>query len=73
MYFLERGKGREKEKERNIDVWRETWISCFSHAPTQGLAAQACALTGDQIRDLWVWGTMSNPLSHSSYGHITHF
>ena len=30
--FLERGEGREKERDGNIDV-RETWIACLSRAP----------------------------------------
>ena len=38
--FLERGEGREKEKERNINVWN-------SHMPLTRTwpAVQACALT----------------------------
>ena len=41
--FLERGKGREKEREKNISVW--LLLTC----PLLGIwpAAQACALTGD--------------------------
>ena len=42
--FLEGGEGREKERERNIDVWLPlTW-------PPLGTwpATQACALTGNQ-------------------------
>ena len=39
IYFLERGEGREKERERNINVW----------LPLMGLqpATQARALTGN--------------------------
>ena len=41
--FLERGEGREKERERNISVWLPlTWPS---------LGTQACALTGNPTRD----------------------
>ena len=33
-------------------------------------ATQACALTKNQTGDLSVCGTVSNPLSHTSQGHI---
>ena len=36
--------GREKEKERNIEV-RETSISCFPYAPRTKPTTQVCALT----------------------------
>ena len=41
--FLERGEGREKERERNINVWLP--LVC----PTPGTwpATQACVLTGN--------------------------
>ena len=32
--FLERGKGREKERERNIDVWEKHWLP-LAHTPTR--------------------------------------
>ena len=43
MYFLERGEGRDKERERNINAWLP--LTC----PTLGTwpATQACALTGN--------------------------
>ena len=52
--FLEREEGREKERERNINVWLPlTW-------PPLGTwpATQACALTGNWTGD---------PLVHSPY------
>ena len=44
--FLERGEGREKERERNID-----WLPLA--CPQQGTwpATQACALTGTRMGD----------------------
>ena len=62
--FLERGDGREKERERNTD-----WLP-VAH-PKQGpwFTAQACALTGNQTGDLSVYGTMPNPLSHISQSY----
>ena len=60
--FLERGEGREKERERNINVWlplvrplRGTWPS-----------TQACALTGNRTSDPLVWRPALNPLTHIS-------
>ena len=39
MYlFLERGEGREKERERNINVWETHWWVASHVAPTGGLA-----------------------------------
>ena len=45
--FLERGEVREKERERNINVWLP--LAC----PQLGTwpATQACALTGNGIGD----------------------
>ena len=34
----ERGGGREKERERNMDVWGDTSIGCLSHAPNWRLS-----------------------------------
>ena len=47
ILFFDRGQGREKERERNINVWLP--LVC----PLLGtwLAAQACALTGNQTGD----------------------
>ena len=39
LFILEGGEGREKDKDRSMDV-RETWIGCLSHASTQGPALQ---------------------------------
>ena len=64
--FLERGEGREKERERNINVWLP-----LAH-PQLGtwLATQACALTGNQAGNPLVFRTTPNPLSHTSQGSI---
>ena len=59
--FSERGGG--EETERNIDQLPT------ARAPTRTKpAAQACALTGNQTRDLSVYKTMPNQLSHTSQG-----
>ena len=62
--ILERGKRREKERERNIDV-REKLIGCLLHLPQTGTnpATQACALTsngGKSTGNLSVCGMMHN-------------
>ena len=41
--FLERGEGREKERERNINVWLPLAFPLLGAWP----ATQACALTGN--------------------------
>ena len=57
--FLERGEGREKDRERNID-------GCLSHTPTPETEpkTQARALTGNQTRDLLLGKTVPDQLSH---------
>ena len=60
--FLERGKGREKMKERNINV-RENYRS----------VSQACALTRNWTSDLLLCGTTPNQLSHTSQGSFGQF
>ena len=48
--FLERGKGREKERERNVNVWLPLVWPVLVTWP----ATQACALTGNRTGDLLV-------------------
>ena len=63
MYLLlEREKGREKERERNIDVWLPLTGLQLGTQP----ATQACALTGNQTGDPLVQELALNPLSHTS-------
>ena len=45
--FLERGGGREKERERNIHVWLLLTCPLLGTWPS----TQACALTGNRTRD----------------------
>ena len=71
MYlFLERGEGREKEKEGNIDVW--LLLTC----PQQGTqpTTQACALTGNRTSNPLLCSLVLSPLSHTSLGrsHIVY-
>ena len=47
IYFLERGEEREKERERNINVWLPLMCPLLGTWP----ATQAYALTGNQSSD----------------------
>ena len=71
MYYLfwERGEGREKERERNINVWLPLVHPLLGTWP----ATQACALTGNQTSDSLVCRPVLNPLSHTSQGNFLHF
>ena len=56
--FLERGEGREEERERNINVWLPPACLLLATWP----AAQACALIGNGTSDPLVYrqvGTQS--------------
>ena len=53
--FLERGEGREKENERNINVWLPLARPQMGTWPT----TQACALTGTEPVTLWFTGQCS--------------
>ena len=73
--FLDRGGGREKERERNIDM-QETHRSVASCTttppPPLGTwpTTQACALTGNRTGDLLVHRPTLNPLSHTNQGIV---
>ena len=67
--ILERGEGREKERERNINVWLPLARPQLGTWPT----TQACALTGDQTSDFLVCGSTINPLGQTSQGYFWWF
>ena len=62
--FLDRGEGREKERERNINVWFPVAHLLLGAWPT----TQGWALTGNQTSDLLVLRPAFNPLSHTNQG-----
>ena len=62
--FVERGDGREKERERNISVW----LPLIRPLLETGTAMQACALTANRTHDPLVHRPALNPLSHTSQG-----
>ena len=66
--FLERGVGREKERERNIDR-----LPLAHPRPGTWPSTQTCALTGNQTGDLLVLRPALSPLSHISQGKKINF
>ena len=67
--LLEKGEGKEKDRERNINVW----LPLARLQPGIWPATQACALTGIQTGDLLVCRMTHNPLSHTSQSLLVCF
>ena len=67
--FLQTGEGREKERERNINVWLPLVCPHLGIRPT----TQAGALTGNQTSNPSVLRPALNPLSDSSQGYLAFF
>ena len=57
-------KGGRKRGREIINVWLPLMRPLLGTWP----ATQACVLTGNQIRDIWVCRPALNPLSHTSQG-----
>ena len=62
--FLHRGEGREKERERNINVWLPLMNPQLGTWPE----TQAGTLTGNQTNNPLVHRPALNQLSHNSWG-----
>ena len=62
--YFQRGEGREKKKERKINVWLPLGCPTLGTWPT----TQACDLTRNRTSDLLVCRLALNPLSHTSQG-----
>ena len=76
--FLERGEGREKEKEKHRCA-RETSISCLLHAPTwgPGLQPRHVLWLGIELVTFWFtdqhsihWATPARSQSFFSYSYV---
>ena len=67
--LLSRGEGREKKRERNINVWVPLRGPLLGTWP----ATQACALTGNPTGTLLVHRLVLNPLSYISQGIMRTF
>ena len=64
ILFLGKEQGREKERERNINVWLPLVCPLLETWP----ATQACALTGNRTGGPLVLRSAVNPLSYTSQG-----
>ena len=62
--FLETGERKEKERERNINVW----LPLVQPSLGTWSATQACALTGNRTSNALVHRHTLNPLSYTSQG-----
>ena len=62
--FLDRGERREKERERNINVWLPLACPTLRTWPT----TQACAPTGNRTSSPLIHRPVLNPLSYISQG-----
>ena len=69
LFYLFLEKGREKKRERNINVWLPLMHPLLGTWP----ATQACALTGNQTSDPLVHKPALNPLNHTSQGIMLKF
>ena len=67
--FLERGEGREKEREININLWLPLMCPQLGTWPI----TQACALIGNRTGDTLVHRSALNPLRHTIQGCFLYF
>ena len=66
--FLEGGEGRQKERERNINMWNIDLLPLTCPQLRTWPTTQAYALTGNRSGNLFVHRLVLNPLSHTSQG-----
>ena len=64
--FLDRREGKEKQRERNINVWLPRMRPLLGTWPE----TQACSLMGNRSSDTLVRRPALNPLSHPSQGSM---
>ena len=69
ILFLDRGEGREEERERNIDVW----LLLVHPIPGTWPTTQACAQTGNRTCNPLAHRPVLNALSHTNQGRVTSF
>ena len=62
--YLEGGEGKEKNREKNINVWLPLTCPLLRTWPT----TQACALTGNQTGNPFIHRPMLSLLSYTSQG-----
>ena len=68
LFIFREGEGREKEEDRNINMWVSLACPLLGTWP----ATQACALTGNRTSDPLVCRSELNPLSHASQGSFNY-
>ena len=74
--LLERGEGREKERERNINVWEIHRVVASHTPPIWGPGTQPRHVPWLGIKPaatFWFAGKVLNPLSHTSQGFASVF
>ena len=69
IYLFFRERGREGERERNINVWLPLIFPQLGAC----LATQACALTGNRPGHTLFHKPALNPLSYNSQGLFSYF
>ena len=57
--FLERGEGREKERESNIDMWQKHW-SVASRRPPTGNLAHNSGMSLNKKSNQWPYGLQND-------------
>ena len=64
LLILERGKGKEKVRERNINMRERNtnWLLLYVPQPGTKTTTWACALTGNRTHDILIYGTMFQPI-----------
>ena len=71
---MERGEGREKERERKIGVWEIHQSIASCKAPAGDLARNpGMCREQESTGDLLARTLALNPLSHTNQGHFNHF
>ena len=69
LFIFRDREGRQKERERNIDVREKHWSVASHMCPNQDKpTTQASTMTRNWNRNLLVCGTLPNHLSHTSQG-----
>ena len=72
IFIFRQGGRREKERERNISVWKKHWLVASHTLPAGDQpTTQARALTRNRISDLLVRRLVLNPLSHPSQDSLS--
>ena len=72
IFILQRGKRREKERERNIDVREKHWLGCLLQVPQLGTNPQPWRVLWLGIKTVWSSG-LQDDTQPSCTGHSWRF